>query len=172
MPQLRGPENPNWKGGFVINKGYVRLHVPRWNTELMEHSGGSKFILEHRYVMQKHIGRRLSRQETIHHINGNTLDNRIENLQILDKVEHTRLHWETGELREAHIPKRNASCHPDRPHYAKELCNPCYQIKFMVQKIDPVKRKEALKKYNEKNRDLINERRKLSRKKSKSPPSG
>jgi hypothetical protein len=39
-------------------------------------------ILVHRKVMQEHIGRPLLREETIHHINGDTGDNRIENLEI------------------------------------------------------------------------------------------
>lgn len=49
-------------------------------------------IFEHRYFMEKHIGRAVSDGEHVHHINHNGLDNRIENLQLLSPSEHSRIH--------------------------------------------------------------------------------
>lgn len=46
----------------------------------------------HRMVVEKAIGRKLSHDEVVHHINGNTFDNRIENLQIVTPCEHARIH--------------------------------------------------------------------------------
>lgn len=49
---------------------------------------------EHRVVMERVLGRSLSRDEQVHHINGNKLDNRPANLLVLSNKDHQALHRE------------------------------------------------------------------------------
>jgi len=51
-----------------------------------------KLTTEHRYVMEQHLGRKLSYEEVVHHINGDRKDNRIENLQVMTPSHHRLLH--------------------------------------------------------------------------------
>jgi len=49
-------------------------------------------VKEHRVTMEAFIGRKLTSLEHIHHINGDTLDNRLENLMIVTASEHSKIH--------------------------------------------------------------------------------
>ena len=51
----------------------------------------SGHIREHRLIMEKSLGRFLKKDEIVHHKDGNTLNNNLNNLEVLDKITHDRM---------------------------------------------------------------------------------
>jgi hypothetical protein len=92
-----GKDSPKWKGGIRhTTAGYVYIYMP---DHLNSTSEG--YIMEHRLVMEKHVGRYLKKEELVHHVNGIKDDNRIENLELVsDQGTHTREHFERSHITE------------------------------------------------------------------------
>jgi hypothetical protein len=83
----RGEGHHNWKGGRrVTEDGYVLVLVypeDPFYPMAQTISDGSRYCLEHRLVMARHLGRLLTEDETVHHVDDrDRQNNHISNLQL------------------------------------------------------------------------------------------
>lgn len=103
LAEFKGPASPAWRGGRQTIRGYVRVYAPDHHS-LQHRRHGRRYVLEHRLVMEQHLGRPLGPEERVHHINGVKDDNRIENLEL----------WTTGHsmpgIRAADMVKHCPTC--------------------------------------------------------------
>jgi hypothetical protein len=65
--------------GVIINNGYIKIHVGKDNN-LADANG---YALLHKMILESHLGRKLLENESVKHKNGITLDNRLENLEVV-----------------------------------------------------------------------------------------
>ena len=78
-----GDKNPAWNGGRFLDPASGYIYIRR----------GCRYIGEHRLVMEQHLGRALASSEHVHHLNGDKVDNRADNLEVVSASEHFRRHW-------------------------------------------------------------------------------
>ncbi len=93
-----GEKASNWRGGHRLgghNMGYIMQYVPNHPRAT---KGG--YVMEHRLIMEKVLGRYLLPAEQVHHINGDKKDNRIENLELMaSRSEHAKAHKDHAKAR-------------------------------------------------------------------------
>jgi hypothetical protein len=78
---------------LITSDGYLLVHCPEY-PKATKGNGRVKrgYVLEHRLIMANHLGRVLRDDENIHHINGDKTDNRIDNLELTNSVDHNSFH--------------------------------------------------------------------------------
>lgn len=79
---------PRTRRDKIINNGYYYIMVEGHPAGLKRHG----YVGEHVLIIEKNIGRYLEEGEVVHHIDENPLNNNIENLLLLTKADHMRLH--------------------------------------------------------------------------------
>lgn len=89
--------NPNWRGGkYTDTHGYRHVAAKYLTPKTlaivgpMVTKGG--YVLEHRLVAALELGRPLTAGEVVHHLNGDKMDNRPENLEVADRSKHSQEH--------------------------------------------------------------------------------
>ena len=103
-----GAENPNWRGGRVVDpRGYVLIRVGV-NHHLADVRG---YAYEHRLKAEKKLGRRLRKGEEVHHDDERKGNNRPRNLIVAkSKAEHRALHRKRKDLRNPGQPNPWIKC--------------------------------------------------------------
>lgn len=76
---------------------------------------GGRYVFHYRLLMERKLGRLLKPNEQVHHKNGNKLDDRIENLEVIDILDHRILHANLSK------GKPNVYCKNCNKHYHVRL---------------------------------------------------
>jgi len=99
-----------------------------WKWDYKRITVDGRVVLEHRHIMEKHLGRKILTSEIVHHKNGDPQDNRIENLELMTQSSHTKIY------------------HSPRPHIIELVCDYCGN-KFKRKYHQRPKVKKSKKKY-------------------------
>jgi hypothetical protein len=84
-----GARNGMWRGGVVkCSDGRIAIYSPGHPFP----NFNKLYVYRYRLIMEAHLGRYLLPDELVHHKNGNCSDDRIENLQIMSRSQHTKKH--------------------------------------------------------------------------------
>ncbi len=84
-----GESSPLWAGGRIVDDyGYIAIKVGR-SHGMANHEG---YVREHRLVMAEALGRLLTPEELVHHIDLSKTNNQIENLVVVSRSEHMQIH--------------------------------------------------------------------------------
>jgi hypothetical protein len=89
FPERSGKKSVSWRGGtYRSSDGYKMVYVGSRKDKI----GWNSYRKEHTVKIEKKLKRKLLKTESIHHINGDRLDNRLNNLFVTDNSGHRNAH--------------------------------------------------------------------------------
>lgn len=132
--KIKKPEKPvkvkkPLKVRRISQSGHIMVKAPSEYGGKIYHGG---WIYEHRYLMEKHLGRYLTSFEVVHHKDHNKMNNSIDNLEVLSGEEHSKIHGEhsLASYVEIECPvcskifkKRKNKTHLVRKNYSATYCS-------------------------------------------------
>ena len=77
-----------WKIEKIVSCGDYNYAVVPGHPNAIDYD----YVLEHRVVMENSLGRLLTEEEIVHHIDENKKNNILSNLELMLKSEHSRMH--------------------------------------------------------------------------------
>ena len=104
----KGKTHWNWKGGKIKDRrtGYIAIRLSTDDPYYSMAKNSWDYVPEHRLVMARYLGRCLTEDEIVHHLNGVKDDNRIKNLGIVTRHNHS--HHTFQKLLQTHIRELEA----------------------------------------------------------------
>ena len=97
------------------------IHNAGYRLIAIRVQGKRKLVLEHRYLIEQFLGRTLATKEHVHHINGDKLDNRLENLTVMPIGQHNTHHFRGKRFGNRH----QAPWNKGTAQYTVITCNVC-----------------------------------------------
>ena len=77
-----------WNVEKVVSKGQYQYGIVKNHP----HKTKNNYVLLHRIIMENQIQRLLDKEEVVHHIDYNKMNNDISNLRLMNRLEHMKLH--------------------------------------------------------------------------------
>lgn len=125
-----GEKNPTWKGGKYKDRfGYI--HIRKLDHPNRAQNG---YVLEHRVVMELHLGRYLNKDEIVHHLNEQKDDNRIENLVVMTQSKHVGEHFRLNGKWSKKYNECKVCKTTSKKHSCLGMCKPCYRNYYYITK--------------------------------------